>query len=423
MRLSRRIYFLTVVLFSVAFLLVTTALFAADQWTIAAGEMAARILAHHSSQGPMLLTVRNISSLGEEDVSSIRRQLRVQLRSRGARLTAGRPAHITVQVTLSENAGGYIWVADIRAGSTHDVGMMNVARPVLTQFHPVAEPLSIRKTRFYEQAEPMLDVVPIDRTASSPEGAAILALVLGLDSVSLYEKTDQAAKDGPPWKLRQSVPVPLFRPLTRDPRGRLVVSPDNSFNAYLSGEVCAGTLEPTLKLDCHESDEPWPAVAGGAPGAGAYFNADRNFFDGRIRSQDARALMASPFYSAAFLPLKTGALWLTAGLDGRMQWFNSNMDSMGIFDGWGSNVAAVQTACPEGWQALATQPGDFTSPDAVQAVDIVNRKGVPASVPVDFAGPVTELWPLADATSAMAISHNLKTSNYEAFRLSVTCGQ
>lgn len=211
--------------------------------------------------------------------------------------------------------------------------------------------------------------------------------------------------------------------MTRDARGRLVMGQNNSFNVFLPGEICDGTLEPSLKVDCRESDGPWTMVVGSAPGAVAYFNAERNFFDGRIRSQDGRALMAWPFYSAALLPLKSGALWLLAGLDGRVQLFNSNMDSMGNFEGYGSNIAVIQTACQEGWQVLATQSGDFSSADSVEAIDVVNRKGVPASAPVDFAGPVTELWPLEDGSSAVAISRNLKTSRYEAFRLSITCGQ
>jgi hypothetical protein len=424
MRLSRRNFFLTVPSFFGVVLLCATVAFGADNWTAATGELAVKILAHIHSKRAMALTVRNISSLGDEDASKIRRELRAQLQARGARLTASRRVHAVVQVTLSENADGYIWVADIRAGSSHEVAMLNVARPALAGFHPVAEPLSIRKTLFYGQAGPILDILPWGGATSGPAGSAPQALVLGLDSVSMYEKTNQAAAGGPAWKLRASVSVPRFRPLGRDARGKLVVGQGDSFNAYLPGEVCAGALEPALKLDCHESDDPWPMVIGNAPGAAAYFNADRNFFDGRIRSEDGRALMTSPFYSAAVLPMKSGALWLFTGLDGRVQLSNSNMDSMGSFEGWGSNIVVIQTSgCQEGWQVLATQPGDYTRPDSMQAIDVVDRKAVPASTPVDFGGPVTELWPLADQSVAIAISRNLKTSSYEAFRISITCGQ
>jgi len=423
MRLSRRIYFLKVAsIFGTVFLL-TTVLSAAENWTDATSAFAAKIIAHTRTSRALALTVRNVSSLGDDDVSQIRRQLRAQMHSRGARLTTSKRARITVQVTLSENAGGYIWVADIQNGTSHEVAMLTVARSASAEFHPVVEPLSIRKTRFYEQAEPMLDVVPLVRSVLDPASPATSALVLGLDSVSLYEKSDEATKNGPVWKLMQSVPVSRFRPMTRDARGRLVMGQDKSFRMFLPGEICDGALEPALKVDCHESDDPWPMVVGSGRGAAAYFNADRNFFDGRIRSGDGRALMASPFYSAAILPLKSGALWLLAGLDGHVQMFNSSMDSMGNFEGFGSNITVIQTSCQEGWQALATQPGDYSSADAVQAIDVVNRKAVPASGAVDFAGPVTELWPLEDGSTAIAISHNLKTTRYEAFRLSISCGQ
>jgi hypothetical protein len=301
--------------------------------------------------------------------------------------------------------------------------MVTVARPALAEFHPVTEPLSIRKTRFYGQADAMLDILPMDRPTSEPAGTISRVLVLGLNSVSIYEKLNQAADQGAAWTLRQSASVPRLRPVTRDARGMLKAGQDDTFNVYLPGEICSGALDPALKLDCRQSDDPWPLVTGSATGAAAYFNADRNFFDGRLQSEDGRALMASPFYSAAVLPLKSGALWLLAGLDGRIQLFNSGTNSMGSFEGWGSNIVVIQSGCQEGWQALATQPGDYSSPDTLQAIDVVNRKGVPASTPVDFAGPVTELWPLADASAAIAISRNLKTSSYEAFRISISCGQ
>jgi len=91
--------------------------------------------------------------------------------------------------------------------------------------------------------------------------------------------------------------------------------------------------------------------------------------------------------------------------------------------GWGSQIVGLQTGCGSGWQVLASQAGDLNIPDAVQAYEIVNRKPVPVSSPIEFAGPITELWPLADGSRAIAIARNLQTGTYEAYRLSVSCGQ
>lgn len=423
MRHSCRISLPNVALFSGIFLFLATTLFAADNWTDASREFAAKILAHALSNRAVALSIRNISSLGEDDVSQIRRQLRAQIRSHGAQLTGSKHAGTAIRVTLSENSGGFIWVAEIQGGSKHEVAMMNVARPALARFHSISEPLSVRKTLLYSQAEPMLDVAFVENPALAPSGAATSILVLGVDSVSLYEELDQTAKGGLAWKLKQSAPVPPIRRPTRDPRGRLELGQNNSFNVYLPGEICSGVLDPALKLECRESDAPWPHVVSIAPNIAAYFNPERNFFDGRIQTEDGHALMASPFYSAALLPLKSGPLWLLSAVDGRVQLLNSEMDSMGSVVGWGSNIVVIQSNCQEAWQALATQPGDYSTSDAVQAIDVVDRKAVPAGASVEFDGPVMELWPLQDASAAIAISRNLKTSSYETFRLSITCGQ
>jgi hypothetical protein len=45
------------------------------------------------------------------------------------------------------------------------------------------------------------------------------------------------------------------------------------------------------------------------------------------------------------------------------------------------------------------------------------------SQPLEFAGGVTALWTEAKGGSAIAVSKNAETGNYEAFRLAITCGQ
>ncbi|HLY59966.1 MAG TPA: hypothetical protein VKV95_04300 [Terriglobia bacterium] len=419
MRLSRRLSLLAAASLSGAVILLATTLFAADNWNDAASEFAAKILARAPAKRAIALSIRNISSLGDDDVSQIRRQLRSQMRSHGAQLNGSKQAGTEIHVTLSENSGGYIWVADIRNGSSHDVAMINVARPALAGFHPVPEPLSIRKTLLYSQTEPMLAGVFFVHPAQTPSKTYLL--VLGVDSVSLYEEVDQAAKSNLAWTLKQSSPIRRSRPVTRDFRGRLEMGHDYSFNVYLPGETCSGVIDPALKLDCRDSDTPWPYGVSIANYIAANFNPDRNFFDGRIQFSDGRAFAAPPFYSVALLPLKSGDIWLLAGIDGRIQLLNSNMVPTGSFEGWGSNIAVIQSNCQEIMQALATLPGDYSTSDAVQAINLVDGKGVPASAALDFGGPVTELW--SEPFSALAISHNLKTSTYELSRLSVTCGQ
>ena len=417
----------------------------ADNWSDAATELAARVLTHATAHDTVALAVRNISSLGEDDLVQIRRDLRSQLRSQHVRLTASTRASAEVRVSLSENIDGYLWVAEIENGlsrrsaenaaPTTQVVMLTVARPRPVALHSVPEPLTIRKTLVYEQDAPMLDFVPLDSFSSAAAGTAARALVLGLDAVSLYVKVEPTRDQPASWRLKESAPLEQLRPWPRDARGRLMMRDGSRFHVYLSGENCNGATEPTLTLDCREGAEPWPlgaASADGSAGLAAYFEADRNFFDGRVRLDDGRELKAPPFFSAALLPAKNAGpkpgetsdtLWLLAGLDGRAQLLNNNAESVANIGVLGSSVVSVHTGCQSGWQVLASQSEGLKEADAVEAYEIVNRKALAASAPVDFAGPVMELWPVDEGHAAIAICENVKTGGYEAFRLSISCGQ
>ena len=454
---------------------------AVEVWTEAAGALAAKILERVTSGNALALTVKNISSLEDDEVAQVRRALRTQLRSRGARLTGSKQANADAQVTLSENTEGYLWIAEIRdhssptppgADAANPVVMVPVARANPNERHPAAEPLSIRKTRVYQQPDPMLDVALLDNPtvglagSPAPASATPRILVLGLESVSRYEEVtppETGGKSGKQWRPKQSAPITRIRPWPRDARGRIIVRSDSLFDAYLPGTKCTGGLEPVLSLECHESDEPWPLIAGKSEnnssnpgtsvGPAAYFTADRNFFDGRVRLDNGRELTMPPFLAVVVVPmngavhagmpmvsarvapggtdihagLKPGATdpagWVLSGLDGRVQLLNSNAQPVANTGGWGSQIVGLQSGCGAGWQVLTTQAGDLNETDAVQAFEIVDRKPVPVSGPVEFAGPITELWPLANGSEAIAISRNLQTEAYEAFRLSVTCGQ
>ncbi len=451
---------------------------AAEVWNDAAEALAAKILEHMTSGNALALTVKNISSLGDDDVGQVRRALRAKLRSHRARLTSSTQANADVLVTLSENAEGYLWIAEVRDHASPSVAgedvaiavvMVSVARPNPAERRPAAEPLSIRKTRIYQQSDPMLDVALLDNptvgSAPSPVsvGAAARILVLGRENVFLYEQAgtpDAGGKNVRQWRAMQSAPITRLRPWPRDARGRIIVRTDSLFDAYLPGAKCSGALEPALTLECRESDEPWP-LAGDANGVSsansttglgpaAYFSPDRNFFDGRIKLDDGSEVKALPFLALVAMPpsaaihagfpglsgrvppaanagQKPGTVgpagWVISGLDGRAQVLNSNAEPLANVGGWGSQIAGLQSGCGGGWQVLASQARDSGEPDALQAYEIVNRKPVPVSGSSDFAGPITELWPLPNGSEAIAISRNLQSGAYEAFRISVACGQ
>jgi hypothetical protein len=196
-------------------------------------------------------------------------------------------------------------------------------------------------------------------------------------------------------------------------RGRLSVSSsgDNvAFTAYLPGTICRGSTQPQLSVSCQDSQDPWLL----APGALAVFAPERNVFQGHVDIEPGGARDLPPFYSAA----PAGEAWIFAADDGRAYLYAHSWDSPAAIDRWGSDIAAIQTAC--GVRVLATRPVALAEPDAVQPYEIVNDAPNPAGPALEFSGPITALW--SAGSSATAVSRDLQTGRYAAFSLAPSCG-
>lgn len=72
-------------------------------------------------------------------------------------------------------------------------------------------------------------------------------------------------------------------------------------------------------------------------------------------------------------------------------------------------------------QFLATRAGDYTQTDSLQLYQAESNVPVPVSTELEFPGPIIDLHSALDAPRA--IVRNLKTGNYEAYRLSFSCTQ
>ena len=69
----------------------------------------------------------------------------------------------------------------------------------------------------------------------------------------------------------------------------------------------------------------------------------------------------------------------------------------------------------------ATGARDYTQPDSLQVFQMESSGAVAVSAELDFPGPITALHAVSDAPRAVV--RNLATGNYEAYRLSFSCGQ
>ncbi len=94
--------------------------------------LAGKITAAVKPSRGISLDIKNISSLGAADVEAIRKALEAGLQSQGLMVGSG---NIEINVTLSENADGYVWVAEIRRNTKREdasrVAIVSVSKAVL----------------------------------------------------------------------------------------------------------------------------------------------------------------------------------------------------------------------------------------------------------------------------------------------------
>jgi len=309
--------------------------------------------------------------------------------------------------------------------------MVSAPRPEGAPAARDSVPLSLRKIPLWTQDSPILDVAVLEENATPTHIA-----VLDPEKVTLYRL------QGGKWQQEQALPVVHERPWPRDPRGRLVPATDHLLDAYLPGVICASTVGMPLALNCRESDDPWPLVAGTInggtlsvfPSAGlangaatvvpqmkAFFAPTRNFFTGALTPGVSKFTTVPKFYSATLLPRDKYTLWLFAATDGAVHMVDGVSDQTARF-GWGSDLATVKTQCGAGWQVLASSSGEQAG-DSVRAYEFPDRDPVAVSAAVDFSGTITALWTEARGDTAVAVVKDRETESYAAFRLAMACSQ
>jgi hypothetical protein len=385
----------------------STAAFAAD-WGSPEVQLANKISA---AIGPaaVALNVVNRSSLATTDVEQIRRGLELALEQMGLHVVRPEQASATIRITLSEDLQSYVWVAEIHQGASESsVAMVATARPESSPVAGQAGVISIHKALLWLQTDPILDVAVMDGTPTD-------MAVLSPDRIVLYRLQQSH------WQVEQTLPIAHSRPWPRNLRGELVLRKDHLLDAYLPGVFCQSSGKPPLALNCRESDDPWP-LAPNPFNLSGFFAPARNFFTGALAPAIGRLNTAPPFYSAAPLPRERYTLWLFAATDGSVHWMDGISDQTAGKLNWGSDIISVRSGCGSGWQVLATQRGDGPG-DTLRAFEVPDREPLVASQPVEFSSPITALWTEASGEMAIAVSHNSTTGNYEAYRLSITCGQ
>jgi hypothetical protein len=380
----------------------------ASDWHVSE-EQLARQIAAATGPGALSLELVNRSSLPRADVEEVRRGLMADLSAHGVRFVSADQAAATVQITLSENLQNYVWAAEIHQGTNEPSLVMAVTpRLSLAAVERPPSALMIHKTLLWTDEHRILDVALV---GGSPQHM----IVLEPESVILAKLQDGR------WQQEQALPLPHSRPWPRDLRGRLALRKDYLFDAYLPGIFCRSAATAPLTINCYESDDPWPLGADQS-GLSAFFAPTRNFFTGALSPGIEKQTTVKAFYSVAMLPREKYKLWMFATVDGQVHMLDGVTDQTVTKLGLGDEVASVRSGCGLGWQVLVAGNGEGAV-EAVKAFEITDREPVAVSPPIEFGGGITALWADSEGTGAIAVSQNSETGRYEAYRLSITCGQ
>ncbi len=381
----------------------------------------ARQLAHKiaaaTGPGAFALEVTNRSSLDDKSVHETRSALEAELHVEGVNTAKAEQAMGTVEVVLSESLREYVWTAEIVIGSDEKkVALVSMPRSSMGTGTPFAAalPIVLKTTLLFAQEQPMLDVALLDM----PGGARLLVLNGGMVAIYRHHGASAAAQ----WELEASLPIAHPRTFPRDLRGRLLLRRDHLFDVYLPGTFCRTTFNAvaSLTLTCNDTDDPWPLTSDDGS-VRAFFAASRNFFTGALSPGIGKISNVPSFYSAALVPRSNYNLWVLAAVDGSLHLVDGMTDQLIRGGKWGSDLAAVHSSCGTGTQLLASESGDAER-DGLRAFEIPDRDPVAVSSAVEFDGRIVALWPETGGNAAAAIVKRKDTGWYEAYRVSISCG-
>jgi hypothetical protein len=268
-------------------------------------------------------------------------------------------AEVTVVVTLSETLKNLVWTAEVHKGEISQVVLLTAERVSEDRAVSSAMPVSIHSEKFWEGPERILDAGEI----STGTGKSWLVLLFP-DGVRVQDKQTGVAA---------TTEIKSLQSANRDAWGNLNVEPlGNAIGIFLAPRMCAVNLEALDFSGCLSSEGPTSAPLGG------------------------RIPMIFDIAPPGPPPPGKGT------------------------------VIEMHSVCGGTGQFLATGGRDYTQTDSVQVFEAKSSGGAasaaaPASAELDFPGPVMALH--AVSTTPRAVVRNLTTGNYEAYRLSFTCGQ
>jgi hypothetical protein len=228
----------------------------ANPYEAPAREFARRIAASFPAETRVGVDVRNHSTLAAGDVAAVRAALLDELSARGLRVAApaagyaGAQATAAATITLSENAAGFVWVAEIRQGDRSAVMLMAVPRAST----PAAEisAITLRSALLWSGPEDVLAAAAPAAPDAAPNsiaagGANLLLLVSDGGDASLTDAQHTF-----------KIALPPSANAARDAQGALAWN-GTLLNVTGNGQTCTLSLPlATSQPQCRAGESPTP---------------------------------------------------------------------------------------------------------------------------------------------------------------------
>lgn len=313
---------------------------------------------------------------------------------------------MTVQVTLSKNFAQRLLVAQFEKDGRPIVEIVTFALEGSNSGGEIASSVRVETQIVFAQKAPLLDFALLKGQGDFP--SQILAL--GIRNVVLMNQVNGR------WQAEGTLAIPESAPVSRDPRGRLVVTGD-TFEVGYGGTFCSGSVSPQFKINCDANAGRWSFnLPGGktlvqipVPGSNLFQTEGESPSTPRAVFSETTGWIGAMYFRVTVDA--EGRTWLATGDD----------RPAAVSSAWGDEFAA-DDYCGARIAALAEGRGDFNSPDFLQAVGGFDGKINEASPAFNLPGPVMALWTESASSPIRAVVHNLKTGMYEAHQITLSCG-
>ncbi len=178
------------------------------------------------------------------DVEAVRKGLEAELASLGVHVG---PGEYDVYVTLSENAEGYVWAAEIdrndKPGSAQKVSIMSVPKLTAESANENKESLTLSWELVWQQPKEILDFAIFDRPAGIEYSTLV---ILEADRLRYYQSQNGG------WHPGATLAFPRSAPRWRDPSGEIWVQRKR---VLVNGVQCTGDIEDPRKIECELWDD------------------------------------------------------------------------------------------------------------------------------------------------------------------------